>query len=343
MKRWIWLLGIVSWLSLGQLTRADVNPLCHGSFINPITDVCWTCLFPITLGGVPLVPPAGGSLPDAQPNPSSPVCACPKGIILIPGLTLAYWEPIALVDVTRYPFCMVNMGGIQLNMGTNYGLGKAETANPNQNSSFYYVHWYKYPLIYWLNILTEALCLEKGDFDIAYLTELDPTWKDDELTFILNPEATLFANPVAQMACAADAAAAAAALPIDTLFWCAGAQGTMYPMNGHVQEHVGGVQASTLMAERMTYKMHREGLVWDSTGRTTPPFHQELCNQTPAAIIPKSRYRYQMVYPLPATTYPNGCQPFGHTTAVWGAGREFPYKGEDFGYLIWRKRNCCAF
>ncbi|WP_422822808.1 TraU family protein [Vibrio fluvialis] len=28
---------------------------------------------------------------------------------------------------------------------------------------------------------------------------------------------------------------------------------------------------------------------------------------------------------------------------MWGAGREFPYKGEDFTYLIWRKRTCCAF
>jgi len=40
----------------------------------------------------------------------------------------------------------------------------------------------------------------------------------------------------------------------------------MYPLDGQVQEHVGGVAASTLLAERMTYKMHREMLLWDSTG-----------------------------------------------------------------------------
>ncbi|XEO10470.1 TraU family protein [Orientia tsutsugamushi] len=26
---------------------------------------------------------------------------------------------------------------------------------------------------------------------------------------------------------------------------------------------------------------------------------------------------------------------------MWQAGREFPVNGEDFGYLIWRKRDCC--
>ncbi|MGH6977792.1 MAG: hypothetical protein ACRED4_00630, partial [Brevundimonas sp.] len=29
---------------------AGVNPTCSGRFVNPITDVCWSCLFPLTLG-----------------------------------------------------------------------------------------------------------------------------------------------------------------------------------------------------------------------------------------------------------------------------------------------------
>mgnify|MGYP003352738867 CR=1 FL=1 len=31
----------------------------------------------------------------------------------------------------------------------------------------------------------------------------------------------------------------------------------------------------------------------------------------------------------------------GATTLPPDAGRAFPVKGEDFGYLLWRKRNCC--
>ena len=57
-------------------------------------------------------------------------------------------------------------------------------------------------------------------------------------------------------------------------------------------------------------------------------------------IIRKSMYRYQMTYPIPELF---SCKRIGQTEALWQAGREFPYKGEDFGYLVWRKRDCCLF
>lgn len=276
------------------------------------------------------------SVPDTD-NPSSPICACGTPIPRI-GITTGFWEPIALVDVTRTPYCMVNLGGVQFDMGGEYSIGDNETALSNDNNSFYYVHWYKYPLLFWLNIITDWVCIQTGDFDIAYLTELDPTWRDDELGFIVNPEAVLFANPIAQSACAADSMAAASSLALDYLFWCAGAQGSMYPINGHVQEHIGGVQASTLLTERMSYKLHGDPpVLWDSVSLNSP----ELCQEYPDPILPKSRYRYQMVNPLP-TTGEGGCHPYGQTTSIWGASHEWPVEGEDFGYLVWRKRNCCS-
>jgi conjugal transfer pilus assembly protein TraU len=307
--------------------------ICHGSFVNPIMDVCWSCLFPITIGSMPIV---SGNLKDTK-NPSLPLCACGSPIVR-PGITTGFWEPIALTDVTRIPFCMVNLGGLQLPLGSSYGISATETANSDHNHSFYYVHWYKYPLLYWLNIITDGICLESGDLDIAYLTELDPTWNDDEWGFLQNPEAFLFGNLLAQAACSADALASSVSLPLDSLFWCAGAQGGMYPLNGHVQEHVGGAQASTLLTERMAYKMHRDLLLTDSVSENSPA----LCFNPRYPIIPKSRYRYQMTNPIP-TTGSSGCHPFGATTVTWEAGHEIPFKGEDFGYLVWRKRSCCAF
>ena len=306
--------------------------LCHGSFVNPITDVCWSCLFPITIGHVSVF---SGSVPDNSSNPSSPVCYCNTPFPRV-GISLGFWEPMALVDVTRQPFCLVNLGGIQLNMGSSFGTGTQETASSDHNNSFYHVHWYHYPLLYWLKLIADGLCLETGDLDIAYLTELDPTWRNDEWGFVLNPEAILFGNPISQAACAADSLAASTRGPIDALFWCAGSQGSLYPMTGHVQEHVGGVQASTLLTERMAFKMHREGLLWDSAGENGPA----LCQTYPSPFMPKSRYRYQMTNPIP-TTGSGGCHPFGATTMTWGAGHEYPFSGEDFGYLVWRKRSCC--
>jgi len=84
--------------------------------------------------------------------------------------------------------------------------------------------------------------------------------------------------------------------------------------------------------------LHRQGLVFDSIGKNSPA----LCRTYPSPLLPKSRYRQQMTYPIAATKHPMAVKPTGHTTTTWEMGREFPYKGEDFGYLIWRKRNCCA-
>ncbi|MCE3237359.1 MAG: hypothetical protein K0R24_340 [Gammaproteobacteria bacterium] len=309
------------------------DALCHGSFVNPITDVCWSCLFPITIGSLPVVE----SLVSDTENPSMPVCACGTPFPRI-GISTGFWEPMAMTDVTRHPFCMVNLGGFQLNLGLERGTGKVEAASSDDNASFYYVHWYRFPLLYWLNLIIEGICLDKGDLDIAYLTEFDSTWNDDELGFIVNPEALLFGNLLAEAACAADSLAASISKPIDALFWCAGAQGSMYPLNGYIQEHVGGVQASLLLTERMAYKLHRDPpLLLDSVAQNSPL----LCYTYPTPIIPKSRYRYQMINPVP-TTGQGGCHPFGATTATWGAGHEIPFKGEDFGYLVFRKRNCCA-
>lgn len=328
---------VVNMVATLTVTCAIAGSMCHGKFANPLTDVCWSCLFPITIGDVPVL---SGDQKDTS-NPSLPICTCPivpVGVRI--GISTGYWEPMALVDVTRHPYCMVNLGGLQLTKGQFGADGYVGSSDSAQGDSFYYVHWYKFPLLYWLNVLTDGLCVEKGDMDIAYLTELDPTWHDDELTFLLNPEAALFASLPAQVACSADSLATLAGLPIDSLFWCAGSQGSMYPMNGLVQEHVGGVQASTLLTERMTYKMHREGLLWDSIGQNSPV----LCYEYPSPIIPKSRYRYQMTNPIPtASGGEDGCHAFGHNTSVWGSLHEYPYAGEDFGYLVWRKRNCCAF
>lgn len=304
---------------------------CHGAWVNPITDICWSCLFPISIGKTQIV---SSDVKDNSANPDDFVCTCtgPNRI----GLTLGFWEPTAIVDITRTPFCLVNLGGIQLKVG-HYGMGTNQNSPQGPNGSFYYVHWYRYPLLYWLNLIIDGLCVDQGDLDLAYITELDPTWHDDELAFLLNPEAIFFGNPIAQFSCAADSIAASLGKgPIDKLFWCAGAQGSMYPLFGQVQNHIGGAQAGLLLVERMALKLHREGLADDSVGEIPG-----ICQTVHSVFLPKSRYRYQMVNPYP-TTGRGGCYPFGASTAFWESEHEYPVKGEDFGYLVWRKRNCCV-
>jgi len=320
-------------LALLWLLAPSALANCRGHFVNPITDICWRCLFPLSIGSGEVV---SGDNPDTK-NPSSPVEVCPMGEGFRVGLNIGFWEPFALTDVTPTPYCMVNLGGFQMNLGTRTGQGGKQMHTPSSSGAFYYVHWYKYPLLYWLQIITSLGCQQTGNFDIAYLTELDPTWNDDELAFILNPEAALFGNLLAQAACAADGLAAQRGLPINALFWCAGTQGGMYPLDGTVFDEKSPIQSAILLSERMDFKMHREGLVWDSSGDSGSGVNGPICHQYPAPILPKNRYRYQMTNTIPAA---NHCYPFGHMAATWATGHITPASGNHFGFLLWKKRNC---
>ncbi|WJV56191.1 conjugal transfer pilus assembly protein TraU (plasmid) [Pectobacteriaceae bacterium C52] len=298
-----------------------------GRWVNPISDVCWKCLFPMTLGSIQL---ASGSHPDT-PNPASPIQLCPYGIFYRLGLAIGFWEPMALTDVTREPGVMVNMGGFKINLGRT-GTGTGGQSDKPSPGAFYHVHWYKYPLIYWLNILTTMGCMQTGDMDIAYLSEVDPLWNDSTLAMILNPEVSLFSNLLAQGACAADSIASTAGMPLDPLFWCAGAQGSMYPFTGYTSNEFSPLEASVLVSERMAFKLHREGLLMETVGADVA-----VCYEYPSPIIPKSRWRYQMVNMYPE---PSDCHPFGTSTQLWGSTHNSPASKKNFGYLMWRKRNC---
>ena len=302
---------------------------CVGRFVNPVTDICWKCIFPIRIAGVKVV---GGR--PAPKGASGPLCTCSKPIPRI-GIPISFWEPARLVDVTRTPYCLVNMGGLQINNTGVRGRGDVE-GNPSDGTyqSFYHAHWYVYPIIHWLEVLTDFICLETSSIDIAYMTELDPFWANDEKSAILNPEGALFGTLLAQAACSGDCVAASAKLPFDVLFWCAGCLGSLYPFTGTITEHIGGVQASSLIAGRLMAKLHRELLLWGYVGK------KGLCGKYPMPVIRKSQYRLQMTYPIPQS---RDCVALGHTDVTWNAGREYPYKGSDFGYLVWRRRDCCLF
>ncbi|MDF2964750.1 MAG: conjugal transfer protein [Rickettsiaceae bacterium] len=319
---------------------------CTGRFVNPITDIAWKDMFPISIGRHNLV--SKNSDRDT-PNPPNMFCVCTRNVagipIPVPGIALGFWEPIRLIDVTRTPFCMVNLGGIKIGGSSSRSIGgndKSMSKEELQNrTSFYHTHYYLYPLIYWLELLTDMGCLEMGSFDLAYMSEFDPTYNDETLASILNAEAFIFSNPISQTACVADCVAATTKLPLDSMFWCAGCLGSIYPFTGYVQGHSGGVQASSLLAIRTIAKYHRMGLALRTSTDTSTWYDGELCRKGYAPLIKKSQYKLQMTFPIPTTKGDFTSNPLGMTDTFWHMGKEFPVNGEDFGYLLWRKKNCC--
>ena len=309
---------------------------CIGKFVNPITDICWSCIFPISIGGMNIK--SGSNRHDTK-NPSNILCGCNKGGMPVPGLTVGFWEPVRLIDITRNAFCLVNMGGVDLGYDrAQGGFSKNYSEEEHNSHSFYHTHYYIYPVIYWLELLADFTCLEEGTLDIAYMSEFDPTYKND--ANFLHPETYLFANVLAQTACSADCLQSNIGLANDKLFWCAGCLGSIYPFSGNVSGHVGGVQASSLLSIRIIAKMHRIGLA-RNTSTDNGSFNGPLCRKPFAPILKKSQYRLQMTYPIPVTKGSFVCNTLGMSDMFYNTGREFPYKGEDFGYLLWRKTNCC--
>jgi len=329
----------LSVLSLNALADAT----CFGKFPNLITDVCWSCVMPIKIfGSATLASDSQEDFNSDVSGSSNAVCVCAGGGQPKVGAHVSFWELARQVDVTRTPYCLVSLGGIKIDAGVNdssYGqVSSNDSAGIKKTrSGFRHIHWYVNPVMTLLQVLIDNSCLENKGFDLAYLSELDPTYNDDELEGIMSPDAFLFGGVVAQGACSADCVTATAGFPSNSLFWCAGCNGQLYPLSGNVQTWIGGVQASSLLVQRAAVKLHRAGTQWSSFG------DGGMCGYYPQIIMDKRQYKYSMLYPIPQTKKIAGrcCQPFGRSTVLWGSGREYPVQGEDFAYAIFRKRDCC--
>ena len=126
---------------------------CIGKFINPITDICWSCIFPITIGGIKI---NSGSNRRDTPNPTTPICTCTENNIPRIGITVGFWEPVRLIDITRKAMCLVNMGGIDLGYDRYQGSNnKIYDGSESNQHSFYHTHLYIYPVIAWLKVITD--------------------------------------------------------------------------------------------------------------------------------------------------------------------------------------------
>ena len=304
-----------------------LTTFANSKMINPITDVCWDCVFPITIAGINVSETTEINEKDYQT-----FCFC-KGTPPKAGIPSSFWEPLYMIDVTTHAFKLVGLGGIEVFPESSRDRGSSGIiADGPSKQSFYQSHFYQFPLFALLEILTDFVCISKEEMGIPFFSELDPTWKDDQLALILNPEAGFFSNPVTQGICAIDCLSATANVALDKLFWCAGCQGSLYPLNGTVAHHVGTCQATSLIAHRVIAKLHR---AFQLKGFS----ENDYCESKFMPIIKKSIYKTQITHPIPQTS--GNCHPLGSSDVLWGAFKTYPYGGEDVVYLIWSKKQCC--
>lgn len=362
LKNWIVTSLLAVALLVPGLARAGAG--CDGKFPNFVTDICWSCMFPIKMGGnVTLM--SGGQ--EDTPNPGDKLCWCPnrKGDLEV-GVPVSFWEPSRIAEVVRRPYCFPTLGGITLDIdfgsqihastdkGWNHaaGSGVGFDGDKRRASGSRLVHWYISPIAIMLRLIMDSSCLDNAEFDLAYMDEVNPLVRDEILGNTFNPEAFLFSSLPMQALCAIDATVAAvprdvsgvdppsgygctAGFGCDAMIWCAGAHGHKHPLvSNEVDTWQGGVQASALLLNRRADLMGRMMLDWEGSGE------EGFCTNYPQVIARKSRYKFTMIE---QTTKIDGkcCQPLARTSMLWGAGKEIPMLREDFQYVMFKKRNCC--
>lgn len=350
------LIGVVLALSLFVLMPEDVEAYCPSTDVLSETfgKTCWECLFPMSLIGTTMfnlsedsVRPAVGPGESALYPPQMCGCICYTPYLCVPGLPFGAFYPSHLIEVVRNPLCFPSLNGMTMGADPtfiNRGLVDVSQDDPSLKMSYYHVHMIVFPLWAMLGTGLDVMCANAGSsggpMDIAYLSEVDPSWNDDVVALLLFPEAVLFTNPIANAACAVDSVAASFGYPLDPLFWCAGSFGNIYPPSGYTSgSYSGQIKPAALVMTRVLAKLSRMGAetYWAADGSM-------ICGDVPTFLLVKGQYKFQLLYPIASSTSNNVtscCSPIGRTQLMWGLAKTYPVDGDDFVFLLWKLQRCC--
>lgn len=305
--------------------------LCHGRFLNPITDINWNLVFPITIAGMKMT--VSNDSPESPLTYLSPMCICPSRVfgIPMPGIEVTYHEPLYIEEIVKNPGCFSSIGDVKLLDG--YNEEQTDLKEDESSTSRWQIHWYKYPVFAILKLFQDFACAQSDDYAIAYITEIDPTWQNDAWGAIFSPESAVFANSLAQASCALDAVAATVKKPLDSMFWCAGSWGSVYPFTGNANASTDRIQSAELEGAKLIARLSRIGMLWNSVGEWA------VCTPQPMPIWVKSQFTVDPVYPVISD---------GQGMAIGAAPPVYLYTPpqtypiyENINQVIFQEQQCC--
>lgn len=279
-----------------------------------------------------------GDANDRPRTDAHAICTCGENINLEAGVNVSFFEPVRTARVVRHPWCSPSLGGVDHAGPQAAHHGRSGRDQDAGNTHFYQVHWLTSPWLFLLEAITDTHCLRQAPWDLVYFSELDPLWDDNIASFLLTPDAALFGRPASVLACAADCTAASVGRPIESLYWCSGCQGTLYPLTGWTRSSASPVASWILLSQRFATKLAREGLLWSAHGK------RGQCQPYMQPIPRKDVWKTQLIYPARVTDNTGGkkcCQYFGAPTQTYDAFKSFAPGGEDGVVTLWRYRDCC--
>lgn len=354
---------LASMMSVNVSANSMPDSVCPdaGYFSNLINSFCWSCTLPFNFAGFSDNVPKGAN--------SSRLCSC-SDALGVPelGVSLGYWSPDHLVEVSATPWCSPTLGGTLLQ---NDMTMRGRASNPDTQSaetvSFLHYNYIINPVFKMLGLFLLPECdTSPGyfDLDIAYMSILDVTYENSALSFLFTPDAIPIANPVGRAICVADGMITASSGSANEALWfCAGLDGPLYPLTGFIGADNDFIRNTQLITTRSLAALHRRGLARKTYGK------EAMCNAEYSPMIPKAQYKISMMYPSPEANpaaasavkptkafniedlqnpetgnYDNSedknkstldgswdecCHPLGWPAIWWGSGRKSPGNGKD--------------
>ena len=132
---------------------------CTGKFANPITDICWSCILPISIGAARV---ATLGQEDIE-NPASPLCVCPG----IPLRDRGVDRLLGAGAAGRCDAQAVLPGEPGRHQSRIPGCRRPRRRNGHappdpRPARFYQAHWYANPMLYWLEVLLDFALSRDG-------------------------------------------------------------------------------------------------------------------------------------------------------------------------------------
>jgi conjugal transfer pilus assembly protein TraU len=302
--------------AIGSIASSGPSPSSFqcpdaGIWNELIGGVCWSSIFPIMMAGAQMSF-NGNSMVPAGAAAGAKTCHCSgnANAAELPrwGIPIGYWQPSMLVEVVPHPFCMPSLGGVYPGgSGTNSvlfsgGVGghdKISNRANQRSANFWNVHQWSFPLVTMLNVLNIPNCgTGYNGINLMNLSEVQPQWNDDMTAELLWPESAVLAGPVGVFGAVGECLEELppGRQPIDSMYWTAGCWGDLFPPSGDLAAAPDAVQDSNLDAAKFISTQYRLGFGVQTMGTAS------MCGPKSAQIMPKSMFRWQLLYPNNETT-----------------------------------------
>lgn len=208
-------------------------------------------------------------------------CICDNSTSAIAGIPIplgfkaSLIEPILGVSSSNQPGDLV---GLNIDLGHDLfdkeGTSREGAENTNETTLFRQVNFVTFPFMAMVGfVLPEAICFDKtSEMTSDYISDVDPLYQNDILSLSVNAGKSwgrvLLINPLADLACVADCAAATAGYPINSLYWCDGCRGNVGGTDTGYTKTGDPIENSEMIIFRQVAAMHETSRLLKTSNAT---------------------------------------------------------------------------